>query len=310
MVTVKELENFKEYGRVLSISNGVICALVTIDVGPRIISFGFEGGQNIMNDDRIAFGSMSDEKYEAFFGEGKKWENFGGHRIWLSPESYPETYYPDCDKVGYEKTESGAIFTPKAEHENSVAKCLEIKMDPDGSNMQVIMHAKNIGDKPLQFAIWALSVSAKGGTAIIPMNTNDTGLLHNRVVAVWPYTDMSDDRIYWGKKYVTVKQDINAQNPLKLGFDLNGGTVYYVLGDDIFCKNYDVNHPKGTYPDGGVSFETYTNNTFIELESLGELKTVAPNETVSHTERWSLVKKPCEADLKNDASIDELLSKI
>ncbi len=310
MVTVKEIESFLDYGKCVSISNGVVEALVTIDLGPRIISFGYVGGQNFMCDERLRLGCNEDKEYTDFFGEGRKWENLGGHRIWLSPESYPETYLPDDRPVAYEKTDCGAVFTPLADTEVGVAKALEIKMDADDTNMQVTMRVQNITDSEKEFAIWALSVCTEGGTLIVPTNTNDTGLLPNRIVSVWPYTDMSNDRIYWGNKYVTLRQDSTEEKPIKLGFDLNGGTAYYVLGDEILCKKYDTNHPDGVYPDGGCSFETYTNNCMLEFETLGELKKVAPNEVSEHSEMWSLCKKPFDADLKNDASIDKLLSEI
>ena len=310
MINVKEIESFKEYGRCVSISNGVIEALVTVDLGPRIISFGYVGGINFMSSDRSAYTPKQEKAYTDFFGEGRCWENFGGHRIWLSPESDPETYLPDDRKVDYTVTESGALFTPLPDTEVGIVKTMELKMDPDDANMQVIMKVTNIADKPQEFAIWALSVCDKDGTLIVPMNTNDTGLLSNRIISVWPYTDMSNDRIYWGNKYVTVRQDVNAEKPIKLGFDLNCGTAYYVLGDDILCKKYDTNHPNGKYPDGGCSFETYTNDVMLEFETLGELKTVNTGETSEHIELWSLCKKPCEVDFKNDDSIDNLLSKI
>ena len=310
MIDVKEIASYKDYGKVLSISNGVIEAYVTLDIGPRIIRFGYAGGQNIMNDNRSDFEPKDDKEFQDFFGKGKKWENLGGHRIWTSPEAYPQTYYPDLTPVKCEITQNGAVFTPDEETENGIAKQLEVKMDPDDANMQVIMRVKNISEKPIEFAIWGLSVSATGGSVIIPMNDNDTVLLANRNISVWPYTDMSDNRIYWGKKYVTVKQDVNVQQPLKLGFDLNCGNVYYVLGDDVFSKSYDTKHPYATYPDNNCSFETYTNDKFIEVESLSELKETVPGETLEHTEHWSLCKKPCEVDFRNDNSIDNLLSKI
>lgn len=310
MVTVKEIESFIDYGKCVEISNGVIKALVTVDIGPRIISFGYIGGQNFMCDERVRLGGKDDKAYTDFFGEGRKWENMGGHRIWLSPESYPETYTPDDRPVCYEVTDCGAVFTPLEDTEIGVAKTLEIKMDPDDTNMQVIMKVKNITDRHKEFAIWALSVCTEGGTLIVPMNTKDTGLLHNRSISVWPYTDMSDGRIYWGKKYVTLKQDVKAEEPIKLGFDLDCGAAYYVLGDEILYKKYHTNHPDGIYPDGGCSFETYTNNCMLEFETLGELKTVKAGETSEHTEMWSICKKECDVDFKDDDSIDNLLSKI
>ncbi len=310
MVTVKEIESFKEYGKCVSISNGVIEALVTVDLGPRIISFGYVGGTNFMSSDRSAYTPKAEKTYTDFWGEGRAWENFGGHRIWLSPESDPETYLPDDRAVDYKATDCGAVFTPLPDTEVGIVKTMELKMSDNTAEMEVVMRVTNIADKPQEFAIWALSVCDKGGTLIVPMNTNDTGLLSNRIISVWPYTDMSNDRIYWGNKYVTVRQDVNAEKPIKLGFDLNCGTAYYVLGEDILKKNYKTYHPTAKYPDGGCSFETYTNNVMLEFETLGELKTVNPGDTSEHTEKWTVCKKPCEVDLKNDTSIDNLLSKI
>lgn len=310
MVTLKEIESFIDYGKCLKISNGVIEAIVTLDLGPRIISFGYIDDQNFMCDERARLGGRKDIDYTDFFGEGRKWENFGGHRIWLSPESYPETYTPDDRSVNYETTDNGAIFTPAIDTEIGVAKTLEINMDPDNANMQVIMKVKNVSNKPHEFAIWAISVCAEGGTLIVPMNTNDTVLLHNRIISVWPYTDLSDDRIYWGKKYITIRQDVNAKSPIKLGFDLNCGKAYYVLGNQILYKNYHTNHPNGIYPDGGCSFEAYTNNCMLEFETLNELKTIQPNEVSEHIEMWSICKKECPVDFRKDNSIDNLLNNI
>ena len=69
MVTVKEIESFKEYGKCVSISNGVIEALVTMDLGPRIISFGYINGTNFMSSNRAAYAPKTDKEYTDFWGE-------------------------------------------------------------------------------------------------------------------------------------------------------------------------------------------------------------------------------------------------
>lgn len=288
MIRTKELASYKEYGRVLCITNGTIEAYVTLDVGPRIIRFGFVDGQNILRDDRAAFEPRTDERYTALFGEETKWENLGGHRIWVAPEAYPQTYYPDTRPVEYTLTKTGAVFTPKPENETGFAKELAIAMDPAEASMEVTMHIKNIKHYNQEFAVWGLTVCAQGGTAVIPMNTKDTELLPNRLISVWPYTDLSDPRIRFGKEYITVKQDPTVEAPLKLGVDLGEGYVEYHLGDDVFKKQYRTSHDTLYYPDNGCSFETYANDQFIELESLGELKTVKPGESAVLTEIWTI----------------------
>ena len=310
MLKFKEIENYKDYGKCLSVSNGVIEAYFTLDLGPRIIRFGYVNGQNFMCSERVPLGYRTDEKYEEFFGKNKKWENLGGHRIWLSPESYPETYTPDDRPVAYEITESGAVFTPLEDTEIGVQKYLEIKMDPDDTNMEVIMKVKNISSSAKKFAVWGLSVCAQNGTIIIPTNTNDTGLLPNRSLAIWPYTDLKDERLFIGNRFITVHQDVKAQNPLKIGINSNSGSAFYVLGDEILCKKYETNHKTGEYPDFGSSFESYTNNVMLEFETLSELKTVKPSETSVHTEFWSLCNKTVDVDFKDEDSINNLLNKI
>lgn len=288
MVTAKELSSYKDYGRVLCITNGLIEAYVTLDVGPRIIRFGFVGGQNILRDDRAAFEPRTDERYTALFGKGTKWENLGGHRIWVAPEAYPQTYYPDTRPVEYTLTATGAVFEPTSELEVGLAKELTVSMDAHEASMEVRMSVKNITHHNQEYAVWGLTVCAQGGTAVIPMNTKDTELLPNRLISVWPYTDLSDPRIRFGKEYITVKQDPTVEAPLKLGVDLGEGYVEYHLGDDVFKKQYRTSHDTLYYPDNGCSFETYANDQFIELESLGELKTVKPGESAVLTEIWTI----------------------
>ena len=154
MISFKDLDSYKDYGRALEIENGVIRAVVTLDIGPRIIFFGFKGGQNIMNDNRAYFAPKTDESYQKLFGEGKAWDNFGGHRIWAAPEEWPLTYTPDDMPVFYDKTANGAVFTSDASEKAGFAKTLEIKMDPDDATMQVRMTLKNTSAKTRDCSIW------------------------------------------------------------------------------------------------------------------------------------------------------------
>ena len=305
MIKLKEIDVYKDYGRVLEIENGTIRALITLDIGPRIIFFGFVGGQNILCDNRVLLGGKTDESYQKLFGEGKKWENLGGHRIWAAPEEWPLTYTPDDMLVSYTKTQNGAIFTSDASKNAGFKKTLEIKMDSDDANMQVHMSLKNLLDTPRDCSIWALSVSAAGGTLVLPMNNDNTGLLPNRVISVWPYTDMKDTRFDISDKYAVIK-NTNETAPMKLGFDLKRGNSFYFLNGEVFRKEFDTFHDEELYFDNGCSFETYNCDKFIEIETLSPAKTVNPQEEIKHAECWSLYKLP-NPDLSNDEAIDKTL---
>ena len=52
-------------------------------------------------------------------------------------------------------------------------------------------------------------------------------------------------------------------------------------------KRCDAVAAPAAYPDFGSTFEIFTNADILELETLGPLTTLAPGQSVSHTERWS-----------------------
>ncbi|MBR4910464.1 MAG: hypothetical protein IKZ47_03975 [Clostridia bacterium] len=308
MITFKEIEAYKDYGRAVEIENGTIKATVTLDIGPRIIFFGFKNGQNILCDNRELLGGRTDKDYTDLFGAGKKWENLGGHRIWAAPEEWPLTYTPDDMPVTCEKTASGAIFTSDASKNAGFAKTLEIVMADTGAQMAVNMKIKNVTDKTRDYAIWALTVSATGGTLVLPMNDDNTVLLPNRLVAVWPYSDIKDSRYTISDKYAVIK-NTDTEKPLKLGFDLKHGSSYYFLRGEVFKKEFATFHGQKPYVDYGCSFETYNCNKFIEIETLSPIETVAPGGEISHTEKWILEK--CEKpDLSGDAAIDKTIASL
>lgn len=302
-VTVKETE-YGGWGRCLTISNGEVELVASLDFGPRILRYGFAGGRNHFMEDpegRIVNGG----DHFAPVGGGA-WKIYGGHRLWTSPEVEPRTTYPDNEPVAWRPIENGAILTPPQERWNQVQKEIEIRLSPEGTEANVVHSVTNEGPWAIEFAVWALSVMAPGGTAIVPLTTRETGLLPNRVLALWPYSDMSDPRVTWGRKYVRLRQD-NGPTPFKLGTSNEDGWAAYANGGELFLKRY-THVPDGTYPDYGVSFESYVCDHFVELETLGELRRVAPGETAVHEEVWQLAADfPDAASLEDEAAVERAL---
>lgn len=74
---------------------------------------------------------------------------------------------------------------------------------------------------------------------------------------------------------------------VKIGFYNPHGWMGYHLDGILFVKRFDP-LPGAIFPDGGCNTESYTNHQFIELETLGPLASLAPGETVIHTETWEL----------------------
>ena len=297
MITCKETE-YLNYGKCLSITNGAMEVFVTVDLGPRIIKCNVAGRDNLMLTDVDR--KMSQDVSDAF-GPGKTWYIYGGHLMCVSPENLPLSYYPDNDKVLYSITPSGAVFSPGTQMVNGMRHELEIRMDDIEASMDVVHRLTNENDKVVTGAIWALSVMDADGVEVIPQPDTDTGLLGNRVLALWPYTDMSDKRVFWGEKYISLRQDRSVDKKFKLGINNTRGWIAYVNHGQALVKSYKSAHPDGRYPDFGVSTEVFTNAQFLEAETLSELCDLTPGETISHTETWTLydgVTKP-SADNKS-----------
>jgi len=292
-ITITDAE-YKNYGKCKVISNGLFEMYVTVDVGPRIIKLNLTGKENLMfNDiDREMCIDVS-----SVFGKDKNWYIYGGHRLWVSPEAMPYTYYPDNEPVDVKIDGNKILFTPLPQKINDLQHSIEIVVCEDKPCAKVTHKIENIGENETAGAIWALSVMAPGGTVICPQPDEDTGLLGNRCIALWAYTKLTDSRANFFDKYITVKQNKDITDKFKFGINNTKGWLAYQNHGQILKKSYEPNHPNGIYPDGGMSTEVFTNHLFAEAETLSELKTLKKGECILHTETWELIDSSADADV-------------
>jgi len=305
MISIKEVP-YKNFGKCLSISNEKLEILVTIDIGPRIIKCNLIGKENLMFNDveRKSFYDVSD-----LFGEGKTWFIYGGHRIWLSPEKFPDSYYPDNEKVVYSTFANGAVFTPSRQQKTDIQLEMRVEMDEKEPKVTIENKITNCSKQSIEGAVWCLSAMDKGGAVVVPQPKEDTGLLSNRTLSLWPFTKMSDSRIFWGDDYIALRQDPEIKEKIKFGINNTAHKAAYINHGQALVKDFDVNHPAGVYPDGGVSCEVFANDLFTECESISELKKIKKGETMSHVERWTVIDN-VDIDKFSNESLDKLGEKI
>lgn len=297
---------YKTFGRVLAIENGDMELYVTLDVGPRIIRYALPGGENFMFEDVNAEIVEQSAAFDDHFYPGAYWRTYGGHRIWLTPEAKPDTYYPDNDPCTYTVNGNVITVTPPAQKASQVAERLVLTVPESGTSVVVRAEATNLADHPQTFGVWQISVMCPNGLAVVPQTLRDTGLLHNRRMSLWPYCEMNDARVYWGKTLFTLRQDPSADRPFKVGTSNERGFAAYLCHNAMFVKRMPF-YADVSYPDDGCNFETYTNPQILELESLGKLAPVAPGDTVSSEEIWSLTPNVTAPDASDEAALAALL---
>jgi hypothetical protein len=291
-----EKTEYKGWKNCYRVTNGEIEAVVTADVGPRVIRFGFVGGQNLFKEFADQLGKSGEKDFQLR----------GGSRVWKAPEDPVATWAPDNVPVSIKLTASGLIATAPVEPLTKLQKEIEIEMEPSGNKVTVTHRITNHGLFPLEFAPWVLTMMAPGGMVVSgfpPRGTHPQNLEVTNPLAMWAYTDLSDPRLKFTKKYLTLRQDPNNSNAEKVGTFNKDTWAAYLLNGEAFVKRAEAD-PAATYPDFGCSFETFTDNQFLEIETLGPMTKVLPEHTVTQVEQWGLYK-----NVKPAAITDEELAK-
>ncbi len=311
---IKEIQ-YGNYGKCLSISNGILQAVVTIDVGPRIISLSrldAPSPPNILFEDTQRKYTAKGKAFDQLYGPNSCYYTYGGHRLWLSPEDYCRTYYPDNSPVIYSLTEEGISFSAPQEH-RAIQTEFMISMGENSESMMVIHTGKNVSEDMQTASLWAITLLRAGGFAIVPQNPKKDGnlLLPNRTISLWNYTDLHDPRLCLGNRYLLLHQQAEgAVSPqLKIGTDCHEGWCLYRSGDLLFEKRY-VHDVNAIYPDGGASFEGFVTADYLALETLSPLYRIAPGDSVRHVENFTLGYRPnlADPDFSDEASIAQWIA--
>jgi hypothetical protein len=288
---------YKGWANCYRVTNGEIEAIVTGDVGPRVIRFAFVGGQNLFKEYAEQLGKSGEAAFQLR----------GGSRVWKAPEDPVATWAPDNVPVNIKVTPAGLIATAPVEPLTKLQKAIEISMEATGTKVTVSHRITNHGLFPLEFAPWVLTMMAQGGMVVSgfpPRGTHPANLEVTNPLAMWAYTDLSDPRLKFTKKYLTLKQDPDNSAAQKLGtFNVDTWAAYLMNGE-AFVKRAKADAAK-TYPDFGCSFETFTNNEFLEIETLGPMTKVLPEQTVEQVEYWGLYK-----NVKPTAITDDELTRV
>jgi len=263
------------------LSNDVIELIVTTDIGPRILRYGFLGEENIL-------GEIPRAVITTELGDWKPW---GGHRLWLAPEDNPRSYAPDDLPVKFEIINENKIrLVQPADVATGIEKEMTVALDERGSGVTISHYLRNRTRASIEVSAWAITIMNSGGEAILPQEPYlswDEYLLPARPLVLWHYTDLSDPRWTFSNQFIRLRTDSRMEAPQKMGIGNKQGWAAYHRGTTLFVKNFDYEQG-ASYPDYGCNTEVYTAGSVMELESLSPLRNIAPEEFVQHLEHWNL----------------------
>lgn len=281
-VTVERVTYFNQ-PNCYRLSNGTVEVIVTTDIGPRVIRYGFVGGSNM-------FAELPDPVVKTPLGD---WKPYGGHRLWHAPEAIPRSYSPDNDPIRFELVGSDTIrLSQPVEPKTGIEKEMTITLASEGTAVTVVHRLTNRNLWDVRLAPWALTIMAGGGVTILPQEpykSHDDEVLPARPMVLWHYTNLTDPRWTWGKKYILLRTDERNNEAQKIGLMNKQGWAAYHLNRQLFVKRFA--YQDGVeYPDHGCNCETFTKGSFMEVESLGHMQTLKPGGSAEHVETWYLFR--------------------
>ena len=237
---------------------------------------------------------------------------YGGHRLWIAPESYLRTYAPDDYGVSIKEIQGGIRIAGRDDTSIGIRKSVTIQMSSNQPFVIIKHKLQNIGNQPIKLAPWALTMMRPKGVAILPQqigNADGNILLPNRKFSLWSYSRLHDPRLQLGDEFITVQGDAVITNPFKIGYFNPHGWLGYVYDDVIFVKRFGVRRDE-EYPDFGCNAEVYVNARFLELESLAPLVEIAPQGDVVHTETWEVYDiNAIPKELLGGKAVEEIIKK-
>lgn len=279
----------------LSLTNDTVTLIISTDIGPRILFYGYSEEQNVFK--------VFPEQIANI--EPDVWKSYGGHRLWHAPEVYPRTYYPDNEPVPYEWDGKTLTFNCPVEKGTHIGKILTITLCEKGTEVSINHTLVNKGVWPVKLAAWCLSVMVAGGKVIVPQEdykAHPDCLVPSRPLVLWHFTKMNDHRSIWGERYIQLIEDSNDSTKQKFGVRNSKGWAAYVLKNLVFIKRIPF-FADAEYTDLGCNQEFYTEAGFLEVETLSPYIELQCEQSLSHLEKWMLAKV---STLESETDFDTL----
>lgn len=291
-----EILNFEGWPNCVRLFNNEIELVITTDVGPRIIRCGYINQQNLLYVSDTEKGKTG----------GNEWHIYGGHRLWHAPEAIPRTYYPDNFPVGYSWNGTTLKLIQNIEETTGIIKELEITLDNEKNHVNIVHRLINKNLWAIETSPWAITAHAPGSRAILPQEPYidpAENLLPARPIVLWNYTHMNDKRWTWGNKYILLMHNAEIKSEQKIGILNKQGWNVSLLDNMMMIKRFEFK-PDAVYPDYGSNNEIYVNEHLLEIETLGPIAKILPDESAEHSEDWYIVALQSHPDSETESSID------
>lgn len=256
---------------------GEYSVTVADDFGPRVLGFRLDGRPEML----VRLGPEASLESPAGTVHLR-----GGHRLWVAPEEPRLTYAPDDEPCRVEVDDRRILIRGPVDAAGFV-KELEL-WEQDGS-LIVEHRLHRSAPEPVEVAPWAITQLPPGGVAILPVvGRSGSPYQADRSLVIWPYSSLVDERLAFRDSAILI--DAAGGPQTKFGTGPAPGRLGYLRDGWLFTKSVTPEDGQASYPDRGAVGQVYVSDTFCELESLGRLLMMGPDDVAVHREAWRAVE--------------------
>jgi hypothetical protein len=219
-------------------------------------------------------------------------------RLWLGPH---RVEFPKPLQV---------LVTSEPDPTVGIQMSKEIFLDPESGDLGITQTMKNTSRQDVSFCLWDRTLVKGGGFAFFPLAKRSVfkqkWSVRHKVgdQLVYEGTHPSSPNVKIIDGMVVARLSGEAT---KIGADSDAGWVAYARGTLLFVKYFPVT-PGGNYTDGGNTVEIYWDAEKGELEPLSPEVRLAPGETYSFPEKWTLIE--LEKDVSEFDQIKKIAKKV
>lgn len=279
------------------------------EVGGRVVLLRESGEENLLKSNPELWNESPDDRYKP--GDKAKWKEYGGHIVWLGPQSgwwnqqdaYPKNtgkawppdpylIYGNYDVV--ESTDTYAKLEGPASPVSGVRLIKEYWLE-DERTVRLRVTAENIRDSAVNWGLWTNTRFPGETRSYIPLDSNRNPEFSFK--GDWAEKSDIPFGVVDGFFTFLVDEPVSAG---KSGWDSKvfatpkGGLLAAFPQDKVFIKKANLDFADRVHNEHGFA-EIYNNVpaqpdgwSLLELEFHGPYQTLIPGESMSFEETWQL----------------------
>jgi hypothetical protein len=281
--TVATAQDYRGWRDAIILRNATVEAVIVPSIG-RVMQFRFLGDPAgpFWENEKLAGRPMPVEPWSVAHG------SFGGDKTWPAPQSLwnwpPPDVFDAAPVTARLNDDRSVTLTSPVSPRFGLRTVRRISLDTTAPILRITTTYEKTAGAPVTVSVWVITQLRDPVAVFLPVPANSK--FPAGLSSQWPAPADATQRHGDLLRFVR-----DPKKSYKIGNDAD--TVVWV-GEQYLMRIAATRVPGATYPDDGCIAEFYGNADpvpYVELETVGPLKTLHPGETLSATNTYRLVRR-------------------